>query len=166
MVRGRSTHREPPMSAVIACAAGAPLPLLQAQDPGRTVAFDGGRRIDAAAFLADVAAAAAVLPPNLLAINLCEDRYAFLVAFAALAASGRASLLPQSRAPAVVAELLARYPEACCVAEQVPAEAPERLHLLRPAAGPGDAPCPLLPPEAPVAIGFTSGSTGQPCGHA
>src|SRR5690606_16783051 len=102
----------------------------------------------------------------LLAINLCEDRYAFLVAFAALAASGRASLLPQSRAPAVVAELLARYPEACCVAEQVPAEAPERLHLLRPAAGPGDAPCPLLPPEAPVAIGFTSGSTGQPCGHA
>src|SRR5690606_11163575 len=123
------------------------------------------------AFLADVAAAAAALPPNPLAINLCEDRYAFLVAFCALAMTGRSNLLPQSRAPAVVAELLARHPEACCIAERVPDERPERLHLLRRDAdrhATADVPLdstPVLPADACVAIGHTSGSTGQPSAH-
>lgn len=155
------------MSAVIACAsAGAPLPLLLADDPGRVLAFDGQRRVTAAAFLADVAGAAAALPPYPLALNLCEDRYAFLVAFCALAVAGRSSLLPHSRAPAVVAELLARHPEACCIAERAPAERPERLHLLTVGGAAMAASCPSLPPEARVAIGYTSGSTGQPCAHA
>ena len=155
------------MSAATACAdAGDPLPLLLADHPDRALAFDGDGRISAACFLADVAATADALPPHPLALNLCEDRYAFLVAFCALAASGRGSLLPHSRAPVVVAEMLARHPEACCIAERPPEVRPERLHLLPPFGRQGrSGGVPRLPASSLVAVGFTSGSTGQPCSH-
>jgi hypothetical protein len=47
-----------------------------------------------AAFLRHVGAVARRLPPARFIFNLCEDRYLFLVAFAAVGANGQTGLLP------------------------------------------------------------------------
>jgi acyl-coenzyme A synthetase/AMP-(fatty) acid ligase len=162
------------MSAVatVRVAAGDPLPLMFAADPRRIVAFDGSRRIAAGDFLAEVAEVARELPAHRHALNLCEDRYAFLVAFCAVALRGQANLLPHSRAQEVVTEMLARYPDSYCLGEQRLYPQPPRFHhlaghALRTTAAPGSATgsapgVPTLAADALVAIGFTSGSTGQP----
>lgn len=161
------------MVAVILQAAGtgASLPLLGSEQAHRLVAFDGTRRIDTAQFVADVRAAAATLPTGTYAINLCEDRYQFLVAFCAVASRGQTNLLPPSRAPDVIVETLARYPDSYCVGDAqlcaMCAEPPHCHHLAGEHA-PLDAPLdallanPQLPAAQMVAIGFTSGSSGQP----
>jgi acyl-coenzyme A synthetase/AMP-(fatty) acid ligase len=148
------------------------LPLLGSAPPDsnqahRLVAFDGERRIDAAQFAADVRAAAATLPAGAHAINLCEDRYQFLVAFCAVALRGQTNLLPPSRAPEVIVETLARYPDSYCVGDaQLCAMCgePPQCHHLADQHAPVDAASvlPRLPAMQIVAIGFTSGSTGQP----
>ena len=50
-------------------------------------------------------------------INLCEDRYRFLVAFCAAAVRGQTTLLPPSRAPAVVDQVRAQYPDSYCLGD-------------------------------------------------
>ncbi|MBS0432215.1 MAG: acyl-CoA synthetase [Proteobacteria bacterium] len=87
-----------------------PLPLPCAADPERVIAWRGGCAVRVADFLSEVAALAQRLPPGDAAINLCEDRYAFLVAFAALAAHGQTNLLPPTRVPRAVDEVLAAHP--------------------------------------------------------
>jgi len=59
------------------------LPLLAAADPARVVAWREGEAISAGHFLAEVRAVAASLPHAPAVVNLCEDRYAFLVVFCA-----------------------------------------------------------------------------------
>ena len=130
--------------------------------PERTVAFDAGRRVSQAQFEAEVRGLAAMLPDGPFAVNLCEDRYRFLVAFCAVALRGQVTLLPSSRAPAVVDLALCQHPGSYCLGDAtldpappgywpMPAVLPQR---------PGEAPC--IAHDALVAIGFTSGSTGQP----
>ncbi|HWG10673.1 MAG TPA: AMP-binding protein [Rhodanobacteraceae bacterium] len=85
----------------------APLPC--AADPERVIAWRNGRAVRVAEFLAEVQALANLLPQAEAAVNLCEDRYAFLVAFAALALRGQTNLLPPSRAPHAVDEVLAAH---------------------------------------------------------
>lgn len=148
------------------------LPLLGPEQPEsnqarRLVAFDGARRIDAAQFVADVRAAAATLPAGAHAINLCEDRYQFLVAFCAVALRGQTNLLPPSRAPDVIVETLARYPDSYCVGDAqlcaMCTEPPHCHHLAgEHAAVEGAFASPRVSGTHAVAIGFTSGSTGQP----
>jgi acyl-coenzyme A synthetase/AMP-(fatty) acid ligase len=141
------------MSAVLEGRALAPAwPLLTCAAPQRVFAWSRDRAITLGEFLADVHAAAATLPAGD-AVNLCEDRYAFLVAFCAVASRGHANLLPASRAPQAIAETLAAYPGSHAL---VDADLPT----------PGAHGCredvPLIPAEQIVVIGFTSGSTGKP----
>lgn len=144
-------------------ARGGALPLINGADATRTLAWQGARRIDVATFLGDVAAVTAVLPPAAAAVNLCTDRYAFLVAFCAVACRGQTNLLPPSRATQAVAETLAAFPGSYVLGEIAPTPTPQRFVRLPPldhaqrVAG-----MPMLAAEQVVAIGFTSGSTGQP----
>ncbi|MGH8076413.1 MAG: AMP-binding protein, partial [Lysobacter sp.] len=96
------------------------------------------------------------------AVNLCEDRYHFLLAFCAAAWRGQTTLLPSSRAPAVIDQVLAQYPDTYCLGDQ--ALQPEPPGYLRLPAVLPQRPGQALTVEAGalVAIGFTSGSTGQP----
>ncbi len=154
------------MSAVIGSPLHAPVaPARLALLPGapeRAVAFDGTGAVAAAAFAAHVRALAERLPNARGVVNLCEDRYRFLVAFCAAAVRGQVTLLPPSRAPQAIDEVLAQHPGSYCLGDQ--ALAPEPPHYLR-------LPDPLpmrdgaaleVDPDALAAIGFTSGSTGQP----
>ena len=88
-------------------------------------------------------------------LNLCEDRYRFLVSYAAALSVGHAVLMPPSRAEQVVSEIAAanrgsyRWQDADVAA----ARAAPSLQLTVSA---------RIPARQTVMIGFTSGSTGQP----
>lgn len=142
------------------------LPLLGAADSARVLTWRDGRAVSAAQFLAHVRGVAAVLPPASAAVNLCEDRYAFLVAFCAIVSRGQTNLLPSSRAPQAVDEVMAAHPGCYALSEQVLDPAPRGYHQLPPleaVAGPAaDAVWPMIPADQVVAIGYTSGSTGTP----
>ncbi|GAB2629306.1 AMP-binding protein [Novilysobacter erysipheiresistens] len=128
----------------------------------RAIAFDAHGDIDLARFRREVRAVAATLPAAGHAINLCEDRYRFLVGFCAAALRGQTTLLPSSRAAAVVDEVLAAHPGSYCLGDRPLLPQPPHYHCL-PATLPQAEGEPLtVEADALVAIGFTSGSTGQP----
>ena len=137
------------------------------------IAFDASGAVSRSRFAAQVRALAARLPTAGFAVNLCEDRYRFLVAFCAVASRGQANLLPPTRTRAAIDEVRARHPHSYCIGDgeacgcEAPpgADAPHFLCL------PADLPeldgAPLrIDDAATVAIGFTSGSTGAPVPNA
>jgi acyl-coenzyme A synthetase/AMP-(fatty) acid ligase len=131
----------------------------------REIAFGGGERIEVARFLAEVAGVAETLPAAPSAILLCEDRYRFLVAFCAVASRGQINLLPPSRTPQAIDDVLQQHPESYCIADGALSPAPRRLHAL-PHALPQRATDTLhVDADALAMIGFTSGSTGTPKGN-
>jgi acyl-CoA synthetase (AMP-forming)/AMP-acid ligase II len=146
------------------------LPLLKVDDPRRVIALHQSQSITAAQFVAHVERVAAQLPEAPAAVNLCEDRYAFLVAFCAIALRGQANLLPPSRAPQAVEEVMAAHPGCHAVGDQPLHPAPLRYHVLPPLpvgeAVFGDIAWPFLPALQTVAVGYTSGSTGTPRANA
>ncbi len=144
-------------------ASAGPRPLV-AGLPGRAIAFDAVGDLAQQRFLAQVRGVAAQLPQAAFAINLCEDRYRFLVALCAAALRGQVTLLPPSRAAAVVEDVRRMHPDSYCVRDGDAADTgaiahawrlPEPLPEL-----PGD--MPLVDDAALAVIGFTSGSTGKP----
>lgn len=157
------------MSAVFTPQPGAPAlrPLLSNALSGRPLLVGGAGACDTRRFIAQARSAAAVLPESGWVVNLCEDRHHFLVGLCAAMLRGQTTLLPPSRAPAVIAEVLARHPGSYCLVDADHRPAPPRAHRLRidPDAV-GDGLVPEIPDSQCVVLGFTSGSTGQPRGHA
>lgn len=151
------------MSAVLENTSFAPSSLtLGSGDPRRILAYDGAVAIDLARFHAHVRGVAARLPPADHVVNLCADRYRFLVALCAAALRGQITLLPPSRASTVVAEVMGRYSGVYAIGDQ-PLETAPSHYLRLPDALPQAAGEPPRVATAAVAvIGFTSGSTGQP----
>lgn len=140
------------------------LPLLGVPTPDRVLAWRDGKAVSAAQFLAHVHAVAALLPAAA-AVNLCEDRYAFLVAFCAIALRGQANLLPPSRAPRAIDEVMASHPGCYALGEQALDPAPRGYRQLPPLGWVPPRPdltWPQIPEDQVVAIGYTSGSTGRP----
>lgn len=140
------------------------LPLLRAADPERTIAWRNGRSVRVAEFLLEVSALAVRLPEAPAAINLCEDRYAFLVAFAALALRGQTNLLPPSRAPHAIDEVLIAHPGSYTLGDVALDPAPPHYLLFDPfdLTNGGATPNVSIDGDLMVAIGYTSGSTGVP----
>lgn len=142
------------------------LPLLAAGAADRPVVWRQAQPVSAARFMAHVQAVAEQLPVAPAAVNLCEDRYAFLVAFCAIALRGQTNLLPSSRAPQAVAEAMAAHPGSYAVGEQALDAPPVHYRhlpaLMDPPAEGGALAIPTLPADQVVAIGYTSGSTGTP----
>lgn len=135
--------------------------------------WQSGRAIQVSELLDDAAAVAADLPAGQAAINLCEQRYGFLVALCAALLRGSTTLLPQSRAEQVIAELGAAYPGSHRYDDatisgalarqpatvQVPGVAVPRSPVL-------DRQVPMTAGDQAAVLSFTSGSTGQPMPHA
>ncbi len=141
---------------------------LLAGAPDRIVAIHKDEPVCARDFLRHVHGVAALLPDGSHVLNLCDDRYRFLVGFAAALSRNLTTLLPPSRASGVVVELFERYPGAsllgdCALVDNVRigSLAPEsrRLSADLPMADGGT---PRLRADLLAAIGFTSGSSGPP----
>lgn len=151
---------------VLACAASRQLPLLVAAYPHRVLAWRRGRAVSAEQFLQHVRAVAATLPTAAAVVNLCTDRFAFMVAFCAAMLRGQVTLLPSSRAPRAIDEVMATHPGCYAFGEEVLDPAPPgywRLSGLDDVLPLGEEwvwPC--IPADQVVAIGYTSGSTALP----
>lgn len=129
-------------------------------EPRRPFAWCQGEIVHCDRALAEMCALAHQLTPDTPYINLCQERYRFILAFAAVAMAGGINLLPQSRAADMVSTLRSEYPRALTIDD-------DQVTRWLAAAAVIDMPtaCPSLPAEKSVALVFTSGSTGQPGRH-
>ena len=145
-------------------AAPTTFPLLT-HGPGERVAFRHDRAVDRETFLAQVRRLAEDLPEAPFAINLCEDRYVFMTAWAAAMIRGQTTLLPLGRAPKLIEELAADYAGSYCLVD-----APTKIkgidqhEVFLDATGLtiDEEAIPAIPADLIAAIVFTSGSTGRP----
>ncbi len=146
--------------------AGKRLPLLQADHATQVFAWHGNEPVSCADFLAHVRQVAALLPDLRHAANLCEDRYHFIVAFCAVVLRGQINLLPPSRAPQAVAQVMQAHADGYVIGDCAVACTAAQRHFLLPELRAGNnesAPhIPQLRNDQIVAIGYTSGSTGAP----
>jgi acyl-coenzyme A synthetase/AMP-(fatty) acid ligase len=145
-------------------AASPSLALLASGNLTRTFAWRNGEALSASDFLTEVMALAAALPAASYAINLCEDRYRFLVMFCAVAVAGQTNLLPASRAPQAIAEVVQAFANSYVACERELDSALSRFFRVPEFCDNVEklAFNPRIALDQVVAIGFTSGSTGTP----
>jgi acyl-coenzyme A synthetase/AMP-(fatty) acid ligase len=134
--------------------------------PERTLAWREGGPISAAAFARDVLRLARALPEGRQLVNLCEDRYRFMVGFAAAMQRGLITLMPHTSTPGAINQLLEDDRESYCLSDSV-VEGIQAPHfdfeqLLRGQPTAGDGRLQSIAAERTVAILYTSGSTGHP----
>ncbi len=142
------------------------LPLINGFEPSATVGWSDGVPVSAARFCAAAVRLAETLPRRRTVLNLCEDRLNFMLGFAAALIAGQVSLLPHSRAPVVVRELCAAYPDSYCLADGGNLLAGPPAFMVPPwTAFAGTADAPQLSYHLDALIAFTSGSTGRPEAH-
>lgn len=140
-------------------------PLVASRSLDGTFAWRDGRPITLAAFLGDVAAAAAALPPTTHALNACADRYVFTVALAACMQRGICTLLPPARTPGVLQHLRDEAPDLVLLVDPTDVAESHGLPLHRVLADGSAGPASVIPEyrgDRLVARMFSSGSTGVP----
>ncbi len=139
-------------------------PLLGAEAGQDPIAWHRDLAVSKEAFLHDVSAVAARLPRGRYAINLCKDRYRFLVAFAAVLVNGQTNLLPPDRVARLIDEIARDYSETYCLCDESITGISTPVHLLADIAlrdDPGVAAAPIIPGKHLAVVIFTSGSTSR-----
>lgn len=86
------------------------LSLLHGHSADSIIAFLDGEAVTSGRFIAHARALAASLPEHARVINLCDDRYYFLLSFVAALLRGQTSLLPPNRTSDTISQLAT---EAC-----------------------------------------------------
>jgi acyl-coenzyme A synthetase/AMP-(fatty) acid ligase len=144
--------------------------LTQLPEMDAVVAWRTGGAVTRLQFLHDVLWVAKSLPDHANVINVCDDRYLFMVGFAAAILRGQVSLLPPSRVPGAVMAIAAEYANSYLLVDRPVGDGalPQFRFGLAPgatAAAPaavGLQPAvPLIDLDQLVVILFTSGTTGQ-----
>jgi acyl-coenzyme A synthetase/AMP-(fatty) acid ligase len=138
-------------------------PLIALHSPEAVLLWHDGRPVPAGVFLAQTRALVAELPAGGVALNLCEGRHAFMLAFAAALLRGHTSLLPPNRSVQAIREIAADNPGTYVLRDQ--GESPPGIPALdvrisgaAPDRGLADA----VIPRSRVAVQvYTSGSTGR-----
>jgi len=100
------------------------------------------------------------LPEKKYAINLCNDRYLFIVAYLAVCIRHQVSLLPQNKAPATIQALSESYPNSYIMSDNDPLAdfyLSDSLLVKK-----NSLPFPDIELDRTLSISFTSGSTGEP----
>lgn len=141
-------------------------PILEFHAPEAVFAIWRGEPITTLQFVQHVEQVANGLPEARHAINLCEDRYLFLVSFVALLLRRQVNLLPPNRASKVVEAVAADHPGSYCIVDALVPELGLSQHVISvDKIATTDSHALSLPIELPadqvVATVFTSGSTGQ-----
>jgi acyl-coenzyme A synthetase/AMP-(fatty) acid ligase len=143
------------------------VPLFPGFRPGATVAWRRGEPVSHEAFLAQAISVAEELPDSPLFVNLCDERYLFMLGLCAAMVRGATTLLPANRMPNTVNELTARYARAVCLGDSPFPGLDAPLHPLgvsRAGSAPSAA-VPMVPKQWDAIVAFTSGSTGIPRPH-
>lgn len=161
----------PLFSSLPALSLNAAIALIHPFAAQQTLVIHKGRAITQAEFLRDLEYISARLPSNGFALNLCEDRYYFLLGFCALLVKGAINLLPPNRQALALTELAQDYPGCYCVFDKTQdCDLPsinlaDLLKENRPSES-GIPALPMIPAQQIAAIAFTSGSTGKPKANA
>nr|WP_311528786.1 AMP-binding protein [uncultured Ralstonia sp.] len=147
-------------------------PLVSHPTLDHTLAWRDGTPVCARAFVADVMALAAMLPPGGHVFNACADRYRFAVGLCATLVAGKISVLPPMQTPQMVRQLSAFAPDVFCLhdAAACPVDLPGFRYpdaLTADALARDTAPIdvPQIDASQVMAVLFTSGSTGTPVPH-
>jgi len=125
------------------------------------------------AYLYDVDYVARHLPTARYAINMCNDRYLFLVAFAAVLVARQTNLLPPNRTNAVLHDIIDDYDDCYYLSDELLDDLDLRQHKItlpsiRQVENSTDVlmdvatDVPRIADNHVAAITFTSGSTGRP----
>lgn len=140
------------------------LPLVRACRDDAVFAYRNRHPISVARFLSDIEQLAALLPARRYILNLCADRYRFVVGFFAALLRQQISLLPPNHTPDLIAQLRQTYADVYCLTDDASHYRALETVFYPASSGPERAlPCvPRLPADQIAAIVFTSGSTGQP----
>lgn len=136
------------------------LPLIVDYEPRRAFAWRNGDIVTGGRALRDIQSLAEQLEPGRHYLNLCEDRYHFTVAFAAVCLAGATNLLAQSRAEGSLENARAGFPGTVDLDDQWIADALSGI-----ARGTTPETAPAIDVSHPAAVVFTSGSTGRPTPH-
>ncbi|MCC7461679.1 MAG: acyl-CoA synthetase [Gammaproteobacteria bacterium] len=130
---------------------------LVARGHSATIAWHNGRPVSTQEFLRQVHGTARELPVAPALVNLCEDRYRFLIGFAAALVRGIPTLLPPNPLSTTVDEVQRVWPGSVVLSDTSVARA-----MQPPAQAPTSRPpeLPAIPGSQLAAVLFTSGSTG------
>ena len=132
------------------------LPLLSNSSPDTPIFWFKNKLVTHEQFMHDVLLVAENLKQNKYAINLCEDRYLFAVAFVASIIQKHICLMPAHRAEKEIIELEKEYPDCLRLNDQ-------QIESLLNNTTENNLAFPLeIDNEQLVAIIFTSGSSGKP----
>ncbi len=132
------------------------LPLLRSQAPGERIGWWQDKPINNGVFAAHINHTANNLPPRRFVINLCADRYLFLVGFAAIILQRQTNLLPSSRVKKEIDDISETYPDSFILTDRQVRE------WMTHEEGEPEVMLPEVPFDHVAAIVFTSGSTGRP----
>ena len=132
------------------------LPLIDDYRPKAVLAWREREPVTQGQFVAEARSLAAQLPEGRYAINLCADRYRFMLAFCAVCLRGQTNLLPGSNVPAMIEALRQQYSGSYVLDDALAQAEPREIA----------AESPEINAEHVAAIVSTSGSTGTPKTHA
>lgn len=144
------------------------IPLIRQYRGDAVLLWHRGRGVTQQTFLQRALQLSTTLPENGWTVNLCRDRYYFMLGFCATLLRGSRSLLPPNRQRETVRDIVERYPGSICL---VDGEQDIGLPALDIACCP-DGPeienlaVPAIEANQMAAIAFTSGSTGTPSANA
>lgn len=128
--------------------------------PDEIVAIGTQGAISAARFRRHVRAVADMLPNAGFLVNLCTDRYRFMVGFGAALLRGQVSLMPSAPTPGLLEDLAEQYPKLYALTDGIPPNLP---HLAFPAdLQEAREACLDIPGTQQAVVLFTSGTTGKP----
>lgn len=139
-------------------------PLLLHHNAFSVVARRDSHEVHRERFLSDVHALVRQLPDATYAINLCEDRYWFLVGFSAALVAGQTNLLPPNRSSGSITHIAQSYRGSYYLSDQICKGIDIPHHLINTGTH-----CdlntaqtvPMIPGDHMAAIVFTSGSSGS-----
>ena len=140
------------------------IPPIRAYSGDAVFAYRDRAPIGVERFLRDVAQLAALLPARRYILNLCADRYHFVVGFFAALLQRQISLLPPNHTPDLIGQLSRRYADVYCLTDAADEYGSLETVFYPVLSGPDPVvpSVPHLPADQIAAIVFTSGSTGQP----
>jgi acyl-coenzyme A synthetase/AMP-(fatty) acid ligase len=122
-----------------------------------------GVAVTAGEFLAHAEQLATLLPDQQRVINLCDDRYYFLLCFVATMLRGQTTLLPPNRAHNTIERLRREYPGSILLSDHPTADSEFDCRVAH--NGSAATAIPLIETGLECAILYTSGSCGEATPH-
>ena len=134
---------------------------------GSPVAVTAEGSVSVNKFLHDIYQLASTLPQNRYVMNLCEDRYAFMLGFAAAMLCRQVTLMPHTTAPQTLAQIVRDYEGVYCLSNDDKPQPEMETRFVRTTGldEVGLELTPSFPLSQQAVVTFTSGSSGAPAHH-